>query len=83
MRYRRFEAVRTDIFSAKLAPNPTNTVKNNKYVEKRPSRPSKFIGNSLPFGNKAGMTETEGGAKQHGRASSTCSIHSPRSIAWG
>src|SRR5829696_349490 len=29
------------------------------------------------------MTETERGAKQHGRASSTRGIHSPRSIAWG
>jgi hypothetical protein len=38
---------------------------------------------SSPLANKAGMTETERGAKQHGRASSTCGIHPPRRIAWG
>src|SRR5215218_6065450 len=42
-----------------------------------------FIRNCLPLANKAGMTETARGAIQHGRASSTCAIHPPRSIAWG
>ncbi len=37
----------------------------------------------MGVGVEAGMTKTERGGNQHGRASSTCGIHSPRSIAWG
>jgi hypothetical protein len=70
-------------FSAKLAPNSQKCCGKLQICRKSTSRPSKFIQNSSPLGNKAGMTKTERGAMQHGRASSTYGIHPPRSIAWG
>ena len=70
-------------FLCEVHPNSKNAAKNYNYVEKETPRPSSFIANSLPLANKAGMTETARGAKQHGRASSTCAIHPPRRIAWG
>jgi hypothetical protein len=54
---------------------------NNRYVEKETPRHSRFIGNSSPLGNKAGMTEAERGAKQHGRASALCRETPPGRIA--
>jgi hypothetical protein len=70
-------------FLCEVHPNSKNAAKNNEYVEKETPRPSKFIADSSPLANKAGMTETARGAKQHGSASSTCGIHPPRRIAWG
>jgi hypothetical protein len=46
-------------------------------MSKKTPGPSKFIQDSSPLSNKVGMTRTKHGAKQHGRASSTCGIHPP------
>jgi hypothetical protein len=68
-------------FCAKLAPNSQKGAENNKHVEKETPRASKFIADSSPAANKAGMRR-ECDAKQHGGI-----VHMrrkpPRSIAWG
>jgi hypothetical protein len=48
-------------------------------VEKETPRPSKFIADSSPFGNKAGMRET----KSHTEALVLCGENPVRGIAWG
>ena len=42
-------------FLCEVHPNSKNAAKNNEYVEKETPRPSKFIADSSPAGNKAGM----------------------------
>ena len=44
-------------FSAKLAPNAHKCCGNHQCVEKETPRPSQFIADSSPFGNKAGMRD--------------------------
>jgi hypothetical protein len=65
--------------SAKLAPNSQNTSENNKHVEERTLRPSKFIANSSILGIKVGMrerTQSNPGARPSAEGP-------PRGIAWG
>src|SRR5215204_596075 len=45
-------------------PTRRNAAENNRYVEKETPRPSRFIADSSPAGNKADVREHE--AKQHG-----------------
>jgi hypothetical protein len=68
MCYRRFKALRTYILyevSSQLAEMLRKTI----YVEKEPPRPSKFIADSSPIGNKAGEEHV---TQSNTEASSLC-----------
>ena len=78
---RRFESRRTYILCEVISQPAHMLRKNHKYVEKDTSRLSRFIADSLPSANKAGMRQR---VKQTNTGPlSLCESNPPSGIAWG
>jgi hypothetical protein len=59
-----------------LLPTRKNVAENNKYVEKETPRPSRFIADSSPTGNKAGMRRERAWRKATRRQHPTAELSS-------